>query len=343
MAAPFHLAGDPASSDFVYGRYSNPTWVGFEAALGELEGGEAVLFASGMAAVAAVLLPSLGEGDRLVMADDCFFSARWIAGEQVAARGVEVQFAPGTTDAFVEAAAGAAMAWIETPSSAGLGVTDIAAVAEAVHGGAGLLVVDNTLGTPLAQRPLELGADVSVASATKHLSGHSDLLLGYVATRDAGRVEATRLWRTQTGAIPGPFEAWLAHRSLATLALRLERQCATALALASMLAARDDVAEVRYPGLPEDPGHEVARRQMNGLYGSVLGFDLGTEARAQAFLSACELVFEATSFGGAHSSAERRARWGVDDVPEGFIRFSVGLEDPEDLLADVESALGASG
>jgi cystathionine gamma-lyase len=342
LAAPFHLAGDPASSEYVYGRYANPTWVGFETALGELEGGDVVLFASGMAAVAAILLPSLGDGHRLVIADDCFFSARWIASEQVSARGVEVQFAPSTTEAFVEAAAGATMAWIETPSSAGLAVTDIAAVAAAVHADGGLLVVDNTLGTPLAQRPLELGADISVASATKHLSGHSDLLLGYVATRDSDRVEATRLWRTQTGAIPGPFETWLAHRSLGTLALRLERQCATALALASMLASRDEVVEVRYPGLPEDPGHEVARRQMNGQYGSVVGFDLGSEARAQAFLSACELVFEATSFGGVHSSAERRARWGVDDIPEGFIRFSAGLEDPSDLLADVAQALEAS-
>jgi cystathionine gamma-lyase len=342
MAAPFHLAGDPESSEYVYGRYANPTWVGLETALGELEGGDVVLFASGMAAVAAILLPALGDGDRLVMADDCFFSARWIASEQVAARGVDVRFAPSTTDAFVEAAAGAAMAWIETPSSAGLGVTDIAAVADAVHAGGGRLVVDNTLGTPLAQRPLELGADISVASATKHLSGHSDVLLGYVATNDADRVETTRLWRTQTGAIPGPFEAWLAHRSLATLALRLARQCATALALASMLAARDDVAEVRYPGLPGDRAHEIARRQMNGLYGSVVGFDLGSADRAQAFLSACELVFEATSFGGVHSSAERRARWGVDDVPEGFIRFSVGLEDPGDLLADVGRALAAT-
>jgi cystathionine gamma-lyase len=302
-----------------------------------------VVFPSGMAAAAAVLLPTLGNGDRLVVADDCFAAVRSTAREHVSMRRVEVQFVPSETGAMVEAAQGAALVWVETPSNPGLQVVDIAAVAEAVHGGGGLLAVDNTLGTPLAQRPLELGADISAASATKQLSGHSDLLLGYVASRDAERVDALRQWRTQTGAIPGPFETWLAHRSLATLALRVERQCATALALASMLAGREDVSDVRYPGLPEDPGHAVARRQMNGLYGSVLGFDLSSEARAQAFLGACELVFEATSFGGAHSTAERRARWGVDDVAEGFVRFSAGLEDPDDLLADVEQALGTSG
>jgi cystathionine gamma-lyase len=141
------------------------------------------------------------------------------------------------------------------------------------------------------------------------------------------------------GAVPGPFEAWLAHRSLPTLALRLERQNANALAMARLLAARDDVSELRYPGLPGDPSFPVASAQMTGGFGPVLGFDVGAEGRAQAFLASLRLVAEATSFGGVHSTAERRGRWGTDAVGPGFIRFSCGIEDTRDLLADVGAAL----
>jgi cystathionine gamma-lyase len=172
------------------------------------------------------------------------------------------------------------------------------------------------------------------------MSGHADVLLGYVTTRDAERAEALRHWRRYAGAIPGPFETWLAHRSLPTLALRLERGCDNAIAIARLLAARDDVEAVRYPGLPSDPGHEVARRQMRG-YGAVVSFDLGTEERAERFLAGASLVTDATSFGSVHTSAERRARWGGDAVPEGFIRLSAGCEDTADLLADIEQALNA--
>jgi cystathionine gamma-lyase len=170
------------------------------------------------------------------------------------------------------------------------------------------------------------------------MSGHADLLLGYITTRDAERAEALRHWRRYAGAIPGPFETWLAHRSLPTLALRLERGCENAIAIARLVAARDDVEVVRYPGLTGDPGHEVARRQMKG-YGTVVSFDLGSGERAERFLAAARLVTDATSFGSVHTCAERRARWGGDAVPEGFIRLSAGCEDTADLLADVERAL----
>jgi cystathionine gamma-lyase len=221
-----------------------------------------------------------------------------------------------------EALPGATLVWLESPSNPGLDVIDVAALAAEAHAGGATLAVDNTLAGPLRQRPLELGADVSVTSASKHLTGHSDLVLGVVAVADDERATALRAWRTATGSIPGPFEAWLAHRSLATLALRLERQEANAAALTELLRGRDDVADVRWPGV-----------------GSVVCFDLGSEARAQAFLSACALVAEATSFGGLHASAERRARWGTDAVGEGFIRLSAGIEDTADLVADVERAL----
>ena len=177
-----------------------------------------------------------------------------------------------------------------------------------------------------------------VASDTKALTGHSDLILGHVATREPAWADRLRTWRTQFGAVPGPMEVWLAHRSLATLDLRLARQCHNALALATLLASRPDVQVVRYPGLPNDPAYPIATRQMQ-RFGPVVSFVLADRQHAEALLTACQLVYEATSFGGLHTSAERRARWGGDAIPEGFIRLSAGCEDTEDLLADLTQAL----
>ncbi len=342
LAAPFHLAGRSDASRYGYARYANPTWSAYEQALGELEGGEVVLFSSGMAAVAAVLMGGLGEGDVAVVPGDCYPGVRTIAIEQLRPRGVEVRIVATDEDAVRAALEGATLVWVETPSNPGLDVLDVAALATDVHAAGAQLVVDNTLATPLTQRPLALGADLSMASASKLISGHSDLVLGYVAARDPERAQALRTWRGLTGAIAGPLETWLAHRSLATLDVRHERQCATALRLAEALAARDDVAEVRYPGLASHPAHALAARSFGGRYGCVVCFDLETEQRAQAFLGACRLVAEATSFGGVHSSAERRLRWGIDEISPGFIRMSTGIEDPGDLLADILGALDAS-
>jgi O-acetylhomoserine/O-acetylserine sulfhydrylase-like pyridoxal-dependent enzyme len=216
------------------------------------------------------------------------------------------------------------------------------ALIERGHAVGATVVVDNTFATPLGQRPLELGADFSMASASKQLTGHADLILGYVAARDPD--DAARLvdWRILAGSVPGPFEVWLAHRSLATLGVRLDRACSSAQTLAERLAGRDDLASVRYPGLPSDPSHELALSQMS-RYGTIVCFTVESAGRADRFLDECRLVKAATSFGGVHSSAERRARWGGDDVAEGFIRFSVGCEDPLDIVADVEQALDASG
>jgi cystathionine gamma-lyase len=336
FAAPFHVSGDPAEVPFSYSRYGNPTWVRYENAVGELEDAEAVLFASGMAAAAALLLTGTRPGDAIAMDDSCYLGVRRLARTQLEPRGVEVRLAPPA--GLAEAARGATMLWLETPSNPKLEVTDIAALSDAARAEGALTVVDNTTAGPLLQRPLDLGADVTLTSATKQMSGHADILLGYLTTRDPERAQALRDWRRDAGSIPGPFEAWLAHRSLATLAVRLERGCDNALALARLLAARDDVVSVAYPGLSGDAGHELARRQMRG-YGMVVSFDLGSEERAERFLSAAELVDDATSFGSVHTSAERRARWGGDDVPPGFIRLSAGCEDTADLLADVERAL----
>jgi cystathionine gamma-lyase len=325
FAAPYHLAGPADASRFNYGRYDNPTWARLEDALGELEGALSVVFASGMAAVSAVVIPALQSGDVLVAPSDAYPGIRAIARDTLEPNGVEVRLVPTADDAVREALPGATLVWLESPSNPGLDVLDLRALAAEAHAQGAAVAVDNTLAGPLRQRPLELGADFSVTSASKHLAGHSDLVLGTVAVADADRAAALRAWRTTTGSIPGPFEAWLAHRSLATLALRLERQEANARAVADLLGARDDVSAVRWPGV-----------------GSVVCFDAGSQARADAFLGACELVAQATSFGGLHSNAERRARWGSDAVSEGFIRLSAGIEDAADLLADLERALELS-
>jgi cystathionine gamma-lyase len=322
LAAPFHVAGDPADAPYGYHRHGNPTWAAYEAALAELEGGETVVFASGMAAVAAVLLPVLRPGDVLVVPSDGYPAVRAIARQHLEPRGVEVRLVSTEQRAVLAAVGGATLVWIESPSNPRLDVLDVAAVATAAREAGALVAVDNTIATPVVQRPLELGADFSMSSASKYLTGHSDLVMGSVAVRDDQRAATLRGWREVTGAIPGPFETWLAHRSLATLAIRLERQSANAAALAAALGARADVTSVRYPGI-----------------GALVCFELAGAVAAQRFLAACELVAEATSFGGVHSTAERRARWGSDAVSEGFIRFSVGIEDAEDLIADVVQAL----
>jgi cystathionine gamma-lyase len=339
FAAPFHLSGDPESSPNVYGRYGNPSWEHYERALGSLEDAEAVLFASGMAASAALLLTTLRPGSAVAMDSSCYLNTRRLATSHLDPNGVEVRLAQAAE--LGEAVRGAELLWLESPSNPKLEVSDIAALAQTARAQGALTVVDNTTAGPLLQRPLDLGADYAVTSATKQMAGHADLVLGYVTARDRDRAHALRAWRRDAGAIPGPFEAWLAHRSLPTLALRVQRACANAQALAELIAPRNDVPAVHYPGLPSDPGHQVARRQMRG-FGGVLSFDLETRDRAERFMAATELVTDATSFGSVHSTAERRARWRGDDISEGFIRFSAGIEETQDLLADVGHALDAA-
>ena len=338
FASTYHLTGEPRGP-YQYGRLTNPTWSAWETALGELEAGEAVSFASGIAAVSAVLLSSLRPRDVLVMADDCYYATRRLARGVLAEIGVEVRLVPAAD--LGTHLSGAKLVWVESPSNPKLDVTDIAALSAAAHAAGASVAVDNTTSTALGQQPLVLGADYSVASDTKALTGHSDLVLGHVACRDAGRADTIRTWRSSTGAVPGVFEAWLAHRSLMTLDLRMARQAANALALARALAGHGAVASVRYPWLPGDPSYDVAVTQMRRP-GGLVSFTLADESVAERFLAALRIVAVATSFGGLHSTAERRARWGGDDVPGGFIRFSCGGEDTADLVADVAQALDAA-
>ncbi len=338
FASAFHAPGEPADSPYTYGRYHNPTWTYYEHALTELEAGLALAFSSGMAAVMAIFGTVLRPGDVLVLPSDCYHAVRALATGYLGEMGIQVRLASTAGNAQAQHLEGARLLWLETPSNPELEVCDIALLSTLAHQHGALVAVDNTTATPLGQQPLALGADFSVAADTKALVGHTDLLLGHVAVNDPAWLEKLRTWRTQTGAIPGPMEVWLAHRSLPTLDVRLERQCANALAIARFLKTQASVSLVRYPGLPDDPSYKLASRQMQS-YGPLVSFSLSSQEQAEKFLSACRLVYQMTSYGGIRTSAERRARWGGDAVSPGFVRLSAGLEDIDDLLKDLSQAL----
>lgn len=339
LSSTFHLGlpADPTPPDF-YGRADNPTWRALESAIGALDGGECVSFSSGMAAVAAVLRIAAPRG-ALVLPSDGYYLARALAHGELAPLGVEVREVPTTGAWPAGVLDGAGLVLVETPSNPGLDVVDIAWAAGAAHAAGTLLAVDNTTATPLGQRPLELGADLTIASDTKALAGHGDVVLGHVSTRDDALLARLREARARGGAVPGPMEAWLAHRGLATLDLRLARQAANAAALVELLREHPAARDVRWPGHPDDPSHAVATRQMRRWNG-VLGFTLPSAGAVGEFLTASRLVGSATSFGGLRTTADRRQRWG-DDVTEGQVRLSAGCEDAADLVADVRAALSS--
>jgi len=273
-----------------------------------------------------------------VLPSDGYYLARLLAAEELAPLGVEIREVATVGD-WAAALPGASLVVLETPSNPGLEVCDIRAICEAAHAVGALVAVDNTTATPLGQRPLPLGADIVIASDTKALSGHSDVVLGHVSCSDPLLAEVFRRARTQGGAIPGPMETWLALRGLGTLDLRLERQAANAHALVQALLGHPAPADLRWPGLPTDPSSPIASRQMRRWNG-VLRFTLPSADAVGQFLAASRLVVSATSFGGLRTSADRRARWG-DAVPEGLVRLSAGCEDTDDLVADVLGALDA--
>jgi cystathionine gamma-lyase len=338
FAAPYHLDPVDGPGAHGYARTEHPTRGRLEAAIGELEGAPALVFATGQAAITALLLGVLRTGDTVAVPADGYYPVRAFAGGTLRELGVRTVLVP-TAGPYPDFA-GVRLVLLESPANPGLDVCDIRAVAGAAHAAGALVAVDNTTATPLGQNPLALGADVVVASGTKALTGHSDMLLGYLATPDDEVFARVETWRKQTGAVPGAFDCWLAHRSIATLDLRLARQSQNAAAVAELLAARADVSGVRWPGLASDPSYPVASRQMRRIPG-VVSFDLGDPRRVARFLTAANLVFAATSFGGVHTTADRRAQWGDDTAP-GFVRLSCGIEDTADLLADVAAALDAA-
>jgi cystathionine gamma-lyase len=345
FAAPFHLGGLPprAGGADAYARTEHPTLRVFETAVGELDGGRCLSFATGMAAIGAAVLACAGAGDRVVVPSDGYYTTRLLAAEELGRLGMRVEYA-GTLEIEAMAArgalAGARLVLLETPSNPQLDVCDIAAVARATRAAGAVLAVDNTTATPLGQRPLDLGADLTIGSDTKALTGHSDLLLGHVSTRSDELYARIQAWRNHTGGTPGPFEAWLGHRSMSTLDLRLARQAATAAAVAALLAAHPAVRGVRWPWRPEDPSHALASRQMLRPNG-VVSAELASAEAVRRLLAGARLWTAATSFGGVHSTVDRRAQWGGDAVPDGFVRLSCGIEDTDDLVADLSAALDA--
>ncbi|WP_324273946.1 cystathionine gamma-lyase [Blastococcus brunescens] len=345
FAAPFHLADLPprAGGADAYARTEQPTLRDFESAVGELDGGRCLSFATGMAALTAAVLSCAGSGDRVVLPSDGYYTTRLLGGEELARFGIDVEYVPTTgVEAFAADGGldGVRLILLETPSNPQLDVCDIAAVARAARTEGTLVAVDNTTATPLGQRPLELGAHMTVGSDTKALTGHSDLLLGHVTTADEELFARVKGFRDRTGSTPGPFEAWLGHRSMSTLDLRLARQATNAAAVAEVLAGAPAVTGVRWPWRAADPSFELASRQMlrpNGVVSAELP-DADAVAR---LLAGTRLWTAATSFGGVHSSIDRRAQWGADAVAPGFVRLSCGIEDTADLVEDLSVALAA--
>lgn len=312
-----------------YGRGGNPTWTAFEEAVGALEGGDALVFGSGMAAIAAAmsLLPTGG----VLVSPASAYSGTVVLVDELEERGLAVVRRVDLTDtaAVLAALDGADLLWLESPTNPLMGVADLATILAASASAGVTSVVDNTFATPVLQRPLELGADLVVHSATKYLSGHSDVLLGVTVTAptDRGRALAGALARHRRGhgGIAGPMETWLALRGLRTLHLRVERACATAALLAERLGTHPGVERVRYPG-----------------FGAMLSIDVrGGADAAERVCAGTRIWVHSTSLGGVESQLERRRRHTLEpvEVPENLVRLSVGIEDPEDLWRDLSAAL----
>ncbi len=335
MASVFHVPGPP-QAPYTYGRFNTPVWDALEDQLALLEDAPVIAFPSGMAAIASVFYAHLKAGDRILFPSDGYYTGRILLDRFLRKMGVGVDTVP-TVDLGTAPLDGFRIVFAETPSNPRLDMVDIAALALRARAAGTLLVVDNTTATAFLQRPLDLGADLVVMADTKAAAGHSDVIFGHVAGRDMGLMQEIRDWRTLSGAIPGPFEAWLVHRGIETLEVRLARMCASAGIIAARLQAHPAVRAIRYPGLAEDPGHAVAARQMRD-FGFIISFTLADEAAADGFIGRCRALAATTSFGGVHSSAERRARWG-DAVDPGFIRLSVGCEPTEALWTALADAL----
>ena len=337
FASTFHLSGDIDPNIHQYGRFSQPTWSSLELGIALLEGGETTVFPSGMAAAAAILTSLCEPGDTVLLPSDGYSPVRFYTQEYLVKFGIKL-ITVATKDIDNFDFKGITLALLETPSNPMLDTFDIQAAADKIHKHGGLLAVDNTTLTFLGQQPLALGADISMGADTKAVNGHSDVVFGHVSCKDAAITQKIRQWRKYSGNIPGPMETWLVHRSLSTLDVRLQRMCETAMLLAQQLETHPKVLNVRYPGLVQDPSHLIAKKQQT-CFGFIISFELADKEAANTFLKACDLVYEATSFGGVHSTAERRVRWGSDNIGQGVIRFSVGVERAEDLLVDINKAL----
>ncbi len=314
-----------AGGDLEYGRYGNPTWSAFEDALGALEGGRALAFSTGLAAVATVL-DLVGQGAKVVAPRHAYQGSVMQLADLEARGRLTVSLVDVTdTDAVLAACVDSALVWMESPTNPALEIAELDRIIPAAHEAGAYVVVDNTFATPLLQRPLELGADMVVHSATKYLAGHSDALLGAVVTGDDELHRVLKNRRDLVGAVPGTLEAWLAVRGLRTLHLRVERAQANATELAARLREHPAISEVRYPG-----------------FGGIVAIVLAEGAMAADLLTRTTTLWvHATSLGGVESTFERRRRWRTEaaTIPEGLVRMSVGIEDVDDLWDDLRRAL----
>ena len=336
-----YLLGGLGEGHREYSRDSGtPTWEALEQIVGGLEGGQALAFSSGMAAAAAVF-DQLDSGARVALPHDCYQGVVQLATDAVAKGRLRVErIAVDDTAAWVESARSCDLLWLESPSNPLLAVGDLAAICAAPRKPGCLLAVDNTFATPLNQRPLERGADISMHSATKFIGGHSDLLAGILVANDPALYARLRRSRTLGGATPGALEAWLAVRGLRTLALRFERAQQNAAYLAEWLDGQRQVETVRYPGLSSHPQHATAAAQLDG-FGTMISFDVrgGAEA-ADAVCRRLRLIRHASSLGAVESTIERRAaNAGQEHLPPSLLRLSVGIESWEALRDDLEQAL----
>jgi cystathionine gamma-synthase len=327
-----------------YGRYGNETWSALEDAISTLEGGKTLLLSSGMAAISAVfsLLP---EGSVVVAANNGYQGTTTLLKKLHESEKLKVRFVNlANTDETVAAIPGAQMLYLESPLNPLLEIIDLPKLIAAGKAAGCGVAVDNTLATPLLQNPLALGADIVIHSVTKYLSGHSDLILGSLSTNDSALYNRLEQSRRYGGAIAGPFEAWIALRGVRTFALRMQRSQENALELATRLSKDGRVAKVRYPGLPTDAYHQMAKSVMKG-FGAMISFDVnGTVDQVDLMCNSSRLITNATSLGGVESIWERRRRWATESasVPENLIRFSVGIENVDDLWADIEHAFTAA-
>ena len=327
-----------------YGRYGNETWSALEEAISVLEGGKTLLFSSGMAAISAVfsLLP---EGAVIVAANNGYQGTTTLLKKLNESEKLKVRFINlANTDECIAAIPGAQMLYLESPLNPLLEVVDLPKIIAAGKAAGCGVAVDNTLATPLLQNPLALGADISIHSVTKYLSGHSDLILGSLTTNDQalyGRLEQSRRYG---GAIAGPFEAWIALRGLRTFAIRMQRSQENAMELANRLSKDSRISKVRYPGLATDSYHGLAKSFMKG-FGAMISFDVKASVeQVDLMCNSSKLITNATSLGGVESIWERRRRWATESatVPENLIRFSVGIENVDDLWSDIQQALNAA-
>jgi cystathionine gamma-synthase len=331
---------------FAYGRDHNENWERLEDALSDLEEGQgAVVFASGMAAISAVV-ESWGVGHKIVVAQDAYTGSRELLRHLAQAGRCTVELVDATEGQEVSRACqGASLLLIESLGNPLLTVPDLAHCCEVAHQAGAITLVDNTFATPLQVQPLRLGADAVVHSVSKYIGGHSDLMLGAIVTNHRDLLPKLRYQRTNTGAIAGQLETWLALRGLRTLDVRLRRQTATAAFLAERLQRLPRVKRVHYPGLVDHPQHELAARQMSGGFGAMLAVELDCDAEtAESICTSTRIWTNATSLGSVESLLERRARWaGEEYLPSGLIRLSVGVEDADDLLQDLTQALAQVG